>query len=241
MDYFPTGIKCLKDRATKLKNEINHLKRKLKKSHYTEKAVEAKKDPKKLWKVLKEMTGCGKIKETTELDMMSQEKSDKYNRYFATVGVKVQEHLNIQPHPTDFTGVKGFEFEAESEENISKIIDNIKTDVAVGEDQVSARLIKDAKLTIIPYLTKIINLGYRTSLFPENMKNTIIKAIHKKNSKDDIANYRPLSILPTLSKIFERAPANQIISIIWKPTEKLTTTNMLIEASIRQQHAQLKF
>lgn len=46
------------------------------------------------------------------------------------------------------------------------------------------------------------------------MKNTIIKAIHKKNCTDDIANYRPLSILPTLSKIFERAAANQIIAYL---------------------------
>lgn len=213
-DYFTTGIKCLKVRANKMKNEINHLKRKLKKVYFTDKVKEANKEPKKLWKILKEITGTGKNKDSTEPDMLTQEKADKCNTYFATIGTAIQRDLNVQPHPTDYTGLKGYEFQEESEESIAKIIDIIDAEVAVGDDTISARLIKDAKTTIVPYLTKIINLGHKKSIFPESMKNTIIKPIHKKNSKDDIANYRPLSILPTLSKIFERPAAIQILAYL---------------------------
>jgi endonuclease/exonuclease/phosphatase (EEP) superfamily protein YafD len=213
-DYFGSGLSFLKVRANKLKNEINHLKRKLKKSYFTEKINEVNGDSKKLWKILKEITGTRKNKNTIEPEMLTQEKANKYNTFFATVGAEIQKHLKVQPHSTDYSGLKGFEFKDECEGNITKLIDKIKPDVAVGDDTINARLIKDAKATIVPILTQIINIGYKRAIFPDIMKNTIIKAIHKKNCTDDIANYRPLSILPTLSKIFERAAANQIIAYL---------------------------
>ena len=91
------------------------------------------------------------------------------------------------------------------------MIINIRSDVAIGEDTIGARLIKDMKHTITPILTKILNKGYETNTFPNNMKKALIKAIHKKGNPDDISNYRPISLLPTLSKIFERAAVDQLM------------------------------
>ena len=213
-DYFMSGIQSLQDRAKKLKNEINHIKRKLKKIYYTDKIEEAEGDTNKLWKVLKEVTGTGKTKENVEPEMIDQAKANKYNKFFATVGVEIQKQLEVQTHRTDFTDLQGFEFEDESTETVTKLIDKIRADVAVGCDKISARLIKDSKTVIAPYIAKIINVGYRTSTFPNCMKTTVIKPLHKKKSTDDIANYRPISILPTLSKVFERAATNQMVSYL---------------------------
>ena len=213
-DYFMSGVQSLQERANKIKNEINHIKRKLKKIYYTDKIKEADGDTRKLWKILKEVTGTGKNKENVEPEMMTQEKANKYNKFFATVGVEIQKHLVVQTHTTDFTGLHGFMFEDETTDTVIKLIDRIRTDVAVGSDKISARLIKDCNTVIAPYIAKIINVGYKTSTFPTCMKTTVIKPLHKKKSIDDIANYRPISILPTLSKIFERAATNQIISYL---------------------------
>ena len=46
------------------------------------------------------------------------------------------------------------------------------------------------------------------------MKKAVIKAIHKKDSTMDISNYRPISILPTLSKVFERAAVDQLVAYL---------------------------
>ena len=46
--------------------------------------------------------------------------------------------------------------------------------------------------------------------FPDHLKNADIKPIHKKDSKNDKSNYRPISILPNFSKIFERSMHNQM-------------------------------
>ena len=98
--------------------------------------------------------------------------------------------------------------------NIEKLIDKIRSDVATGDDMIGAKLIKDMKQTISPILTKIINKGYQSYTFPNCMKNAVIKALHKKGNTEDISNYRPISILPTLSKIFERAAVDQLIAYL---------------------------
>ena len=48
------------------------------------------------------------------------------------------------------------------------------------------------------------------------MKKAIIKPIHKKDDKNDISNYRPISILTVISKIFERAALNQLLKYFEK-------------------------
>ena len=213
-DYYYYGYKSLYQKAKKLKNEINHLKRKLQKAYYTSKIAESEGTPKKLWSVLKDITKTSKVKETVEPGDMTQEKANTCNHFFATIGKRIQEKLNIKEHINNFSGLEGFEFQQETEESISKLINNIRPDVATGTDELNITFIKDAKDVIVPYLTKLINLGYKLSQFPDAMKKTRIKALHKKESTDDISNYRPISILPVISKVFERSGTNQIVSYL---------------------------
>ena len=70
------------------------------------------------------------------------------------------------------------------------------------------RLLKDAKHTIAETLTQLVS---KTCTFPTCMKKAIVKAIHKKECTEDPSNYRPLSILSTVSKIFERSATDQLV------------------------------
>ena len=176
-------------------------------------------DGKEVWKIYSLATRRTKIKETTEPNMMNQQKADKFNTYFASIGLEIQKKLKSTIQRLHIPDVQtpselNFKFEAESISNIEKIIDNIRNDVAIGEDMIGAKLIKDMKSTISPILTKIVNKGYETHSFPNSMKNAAIKPIHKKGNIDEISNYRPISILPTLSKVFERAAVNQLVSYL---------------------------
>ena len=64
--------------------------------------------------------------------------------------------------------------------------------------------------TTAPLITQIINNMIETSLFPENLKLAEVKPIHKKGSTADMGNYRPISLLPTFSKVFERILYDQL-------------------------------
>ena len=74
------------------------------------------------------------------------------------------------------------------------------------------KLIKDLKKVISPILTKIVNLGLEKSKFPNSMKKAIIKPIYKEGDQNIISNYRPIAILPIISKIIERAVTDQLVA-----------------------------
>ena len=218
-DMYNHGCQSYNKRIKSISNTITQMKRNLKHKYLSEKLDEAQNDTKKCWDVLNMATNRTKVKESIEPENITQEKANQHNKYFASIGIEIQKKLGIQRIETPSTEneenqAPKFEFSAENPEAIEKLIDNIRIDVATGEDNIGARLIKDMKHTISPILTRIINIGYECNTFPDCMKKASIKVIHKKDSTEDISNYRPISILPTISKIFERAAVNQIVNYL---------------------------
>ena len=212
------GKKIFEDRLKKITNAITYLKKILKQKYILEELEKAGDDPKKIWKILNFLIGKNDTPDIVEPESLNPEKVNYYNRYFATVGYEIQKELNINHNfKNEKTfNFEPFKFENETVENVEKIIDKIKTDVATGIDGIPSKIIKQAKTVISPFLAKIINISFETQTFPDILKNAIIKPIHKKDDKNDISNYRPISILPVISKIFERATLNQLLTFFEK-------------------------
>ena len=208
-EFYQFGLQSLRSPIKMLNNQIVHLKRKLKKQYLTEKLSEAKNDPKKSWKILNSTIGNLNKTENTEPDLMTQRKADDFNHYFAHIGEEILKELKLEVPETDLQGHEGFQFTLETESNISKLIDQMKPNVATGRDGISVKVIKDAKPILTPLLTKIINISYSTNTFPDCMKKASIRPLHKKDDPNIMSNYRPISILPCLSKIIERSASNQ--------------------------------
>ena len=219
-DFFCHGIQSYKPRISAIQNKITQMKRDLKRTFINKKLEESVGDSKKCWKLLSYITNRKKNKANVEPTLMSQEKADKSNKFFATIGTKIQEELGHKPDEDNNENLdenlRNFQFSEENPANIEKMINNIKIDVATGEDEIGAKLIKDSKTTITPILTKIINKCYKLNTFPECMKKAIIIPIYKKENPDEISNYRPISILPILSKIFERSAVDQMVEYLEK-------------------------
>ena len=74
----------------------------------------------------------------------------------------------------------------------------------------TAYQIKYIKNEIIEPLTLIINQMFESGIFPDSLKIAKIIPIYKKGDINSITNYRPISLLPTLSKVFERVIYNQL-------------------------------
>ena len=81
---------------------------------------------------------------------------------------------------------------------------------AIGLDNISARLLKDSADVISNSLTKIYNRSLATSIFPTVWKCGKVTALFKSGNRCAANNYRPITILPTASKILERAVHSQI-------------------------------
>ena len=82
----------------------------------------------------------------------------------------------------------------------------LDTNKAYGHDGISAKMLKEAGSTTVPSLCKLINTSLAQCKFPVGWKeaNTIGLPIHKKDDKSTVSNYRPISLLTTLSEIIER-------------------------------------
>ena len=90
----------------------------------------------------------------------------------------------------------------------------IKSNKAAGLDNIPARLLKDSAVVTARYITHLINLSLSSACFPSEWKNAKVTPIHKSGAKNDPDNYRPISVLPILSKIMERAVCQQLQSYL---------------------------
>ena len=151
--------------------------------------------------------------ENIEPDFMDKEKANEFNSFFAKVGSKIQEKLHIKAEPPKLPE-KGFEFSEETEETILKLINRIRSDVATGNDKINARFVRDAAETLTPSLTQLVNLSYRSQVFPDVLKEAIVRPLYKKEDKEKPEFYRPVSILPVISKVFERSATDQLMKYL---------------------------
>ena len=217
-DSLNHGKNLYKDRLKKMTKEINLVKKLLKIDWIKKEIQDYNGDIKKLWKLIHFIIGNQNTKDITEPEDINQETADNHNNYFATIGLEIQKLLNIdmeQPTSDNFD-YPSFKFENETISNIKSLIDGIKKDVATGIDCIPAKILKDTKHIISPFLCDIINKCYETKIFPDILKIASIKPIYKSGDKNDISNYRPISILPVLSKIFERSAAIQLVQYFEK-------------------------
>ena len=76
----------------------------------------------------------------------------------------------------------------------------MKSMKATGLDGISARLLKDAAPEVSELITYIINLTISTSTIPSEWKTAKVTPIYKSGDKSDPNNYRPISVLPLISK-----------------------------------------
>ena len=211
-DSITHGKNVYKNPLKNLTNLINALKKSLKKDYIEKKIEEAGEDPKKIWALINALTGRNSI-EVQEPDNLTQKRVDNHNNFFATIGTNIQEKMNIDLETNNIKwDFPAFEFQNINSTTVEKLINFIKKDVATGSDTISAKILKDSKTLLSPILAELINISYKTQTFPECLKKAVVKPIYKKDSKDinAISNYRPISILPVISKIFEKDAANQI-------------------------------
>ena len=88
---------------------------------------------------------------------------------------------------------------------------------------ISAGMLKSTIAIHPSILTKIINLSLRNGCFPDELKAAEVSPTFKKNDDLEKENYRPVSVLPHMSKVFERIMYTQIESFMeYKLSELLT-------------------
>ena len=98
-----------------------------------------------------------------------------------------------------------------SANGIEKIIEQIRVSKATGSGRVGVKLIKAGAKAIAPSLSKLFNLCFSTATFPQIWKTAEVVPLFKNGDRTKADNYRPISILPVISKIIERHVHNTLM------------------------------
>jgi hypothetical protein len=136
------------------------------------------------------------------------------NAYFSEIGNKLTESID-SPNVSFETYLsipaqEAFNFQPITPEQVENIIDKLQPKNSCAADGISSKLLKKIKPYICRPLSFLINQSFQTGRFPNILKVARVKALFKKGDVHDPNNYRPISILPAVSKIFEKAIQKQM-------------------------------
>ena len=136
------------------------------------------------------------------------------NIHFSTTGtklaMKLKSFITLPPPPVRSTNLQKFAFKPITEEFVHGQLKQLRTNKAIGLDNISARFLKHSASVVSKSLTKLFNQSLVTCTFPSLWKFGKVFALFKKGDRCDPNNYRPITVLPTLSKILEKAVHNQL-------------------------------
>ena len=96
-----------------------------------------------------------------------------------------------------------------SENTILTIFKNTKVSKAAGLDSLSGRFLKDGAKVLAKPITDICNPSITSGKVPDSCKLAKLKQIYKKGSLTEASNYRPISLLPLISKVIEKVIHDQ--------------------------------
>ena len=101
--------------------------------------------------------------------------------------------------------ISAFDLPNITQKRVVELLLSIPTHKATGGDGISAKILRIAAPAIAPSLTKLLNHGLSTQTFPTIWKIAKVTPVFKGNgSRNDKNNYRPISVLPILSKVLEK-------------------------------------
>ena len=212
---YPTNLYIF-DLYKKYRNQISNLIRFSKKNYYSKEIIENKNNGNKMFKIMNEIVLNKKTVEKTDkivLCINGQEKRNSLdvaeimNDYFINISSEITNNLVITNGSYLDTMVHNqcplFNFQMCNSAEVIDIIDNINKKAAVGLDNISCKFLKIYKNLIGPKVSSLINDIFSTSIFPRNMKTSKVIFIYKSGSRTEMSNYRPISILNSISKVIE--------------------------------------
>ena len=195
--------------------------REAKKKFYDNEFEKYRNDIKKTWKTINSILNRNVKKDSikhiiTENGKITNIRDivENMNQYFANIGEALASSI---PQPNkrynDYlkkTIMFSFSFSLTTEEQITKIIDKMKPKTSTGHDDISMKLLKQIKEYLAGPISLLTNQSLTTGIFPNLFKIAKVLPLSKKPNNYNLKNFRPISLLPVISKILEKAVFTQV-------------------------------
>ena len=226
--------------------ELKRTKRAAMKQHYNSKCTEHRENTRKLWQtinqVIKKKNNKTEVIEALIIENLQVTNGsqivNEFGKYYSTIGKKLAQGMP-RPRRTISSYLSAVENNQKSifltpvtEVEIHKIISKLLPKHSSGLDNINNKILKELGDLIIYPLTKICNNSLCKGVFPMAMKQAKVVPLYKSKSRERTTNYRPISLLLTLSKIVEKLMYSRVYKF-------LCSTNQLYvsQYGFRKQHS----
>ena len=166
---------------------------------------------KKFWSHVKSTTKSTRIPEVVsnggKTASDSTEKAKMFYEYFRRQFSEASNYsINI-----DFQNDRSFDIDF-SESRIESILSALSVNKAQGPDGINGAVLKHCSDSLVYPLSKMFSLVYNVGCIPSEWKTSNVVLVHKKDYKSDIENYRPISLISLVMKVFEHVIYEELLN-----------------------------
>jgi hypothetical protein len=220
--YNTTGREEHKRTATLLKKEYDLQLRLLRKQDTASTISKAENKAKSIWDVInserkpkEDSTALTHLNINGNIISKPLQMADYLNNFFVNVAEETiltnRPNINQSAVPMIHENAPNLALSPTDTEEMSKIISALKPKTSSGYDEISNRLLKFCEDELTEPLVYIANLSFSSGTFPNALKLSKIYPKHKEGCKTQPSNYRPISLIPTISKVFEKLVLSRLL------------------------------
>jgi hypothetical protein len=194
-----------------------------KKLYFTSKLDANAGNPKKTWETLNEILGKPKKNDSvSQININEIPESDPtkianhFNTFFTSIGKKISNDIPpVQKQPEDYINygrdIPGLSLGNTTPEHVLKTIRKFKNKASCDIDGISTKMVKFIGSEIAVPLAHVFNTSLESGIFPDKLKQCRVIPIFKSGSHLDCDNYRPISLLSSISKVLEKIVADKLL------------------------------
>ena len=238
-----------KQKHREYKKMLDKLKRKAKQEYYHTNLKNAN-NPKKTWEIINSLTGRTKGKNELSDQFIidghhtkdTKDIANGFNDFFKNVGPNLSKKFpaitNYEKFLTKHS--TSFSFHLINENELIEAMSRLKPKSSSGPDGIPTKIIKSCIVELIHPLRYFINQSLSKGHFHSRLKEALIIPLYKNEEKDKFTNHRPISLLNSISKIFEKIVHIQVYKYL--SINKILSENQFgFRSKHSTEHALFKF
>lgn len=226
--YISTSKVEAHNKYKKYRNKLNHIILAAKTMHYNNQAIKHRSNPREIWNLINDITQNKRTHKREKIQLKENKVvienpsliANKFNTFFSEIGSKMAKQVKTPKMPASNqtkSPLHSFQLTNITEDEVVQTIATLNEKKSTKIDDIPSKFLKYSNILIAPILTKLFNKCINQGIYPECLKIAQIIPIYKrKNSKFECTNYRPISMLSQLSKIFEKLIAKRITHYLMK-------------------------
>lgn len=211
----------------KLRNKINNNVKTTKASYYHNSLIQSEGNSRRTWKTINHLMSRRQnnqlVKEVKVNDISicnSNEISNTFNEHFSTIGPRLAREIpstsdEVSTYLNNFPeNFNKFSFRPTTSSIVFTHLNRLSKTKSTGLDNISAKLIRECADIISGPLCDLFNKSLMSGIFPDDWKCARVIPLFKQGESLDLNNYRPISVISVVAKVFERIVYDQLYNFL---------------------------